>query len=251
MNKRTIFGININNITFEEAMENIRGYLSGETLKVIYTPNTEIVMAAKDDENLKSLINNGDMVTADGIGLIYAGKIKNKPIKERVTGFDLSMGILNIANENGYSLYLLGGKPGIGDLALENIKREYSGIKIVGNHHGYFQGSHNGNPAHMEELDLIKNINDNIPDIIFVGLGFPGQENWINSNRDKIKSKLIIGNGGVIDILAGNAKRAPDIFIKLGLEWFYRLLKEPSRIKRQMALPKFMIKVIFSKDVIN
>lgn len=251
MDKRTIFGVNIHNITFEEAIGNIKEYLKGDTLKVIYTPNTEIVMAAKDDEGLKLLINSGDMVTADGIGLIYAGKIKNKPIRERVTGFDLSMGILDIANDNGYSLYVLGGKPGVGDMATKNIGRDYSGIKIAGSHHGYFLGSHNGNPDHLEELDLIKDINDKDPDIIFVGLGFPGQENWINSNREKIKSKLIIGNGGVIDILAGNAKRAPDIFIKLGLEWFYRLCKEPSRIKRQMALPRFMINVIFSKDVIN
>lgn len=251
MGKRTIFGVCIDNISFEEAVENIKEYLEGETPKVIYTPNTEIVMAAKDDESLKNLINTGNMVTADGIGLIYAGKIKNKPIKERVTGYDLSMSILDIANQNKYSLYLLGGKPGVSELATKKIKSDYSGIKIAGEHHGYFKGSHNDHQGHQEELDIIEEINHVKPDIIFVGLGFPGQEKWIDSNRVKLKSKLIIGNGGVIDILAGNAKRAPDIFIKLGLEWFYRLLKEPSRIKRQIVLPKFMLKVIFSKDVIN
>lgn len=251
MNKRTIFGVDIHNITFEEAVEKIKEYLKGETLKVIYTPNTEIVMAAKENEGLKEIINNGDMITPDGIGLIYAGKIKNKIIKERVTGFDLSMSILDLANENGYSLYLLGGKPGVAELASENIKKDYNNIKLLGYHHGYFKGSHNGNPDSQEEISLIEDINKIKPDIIFLGLGFPGQEYWINSNRNKLKSKLIIGNGGVIDILAGNAKRAPDIFIKLGLEWFYRLIKEPSRIKRQIVLPKFMIKVIFSKDVIK
>lgn len=251
MNERTIFGIKIHNITFNEGLDNIKAYLNGENLKVIYTPNTEIVMAAKEDESLKNLINNGDMVTPDGIGLIYAGRLKGKPLKERVTGYDLSMGILDIANKSGYSLYLLGGKPGVGESAVENIKRDYKDIKISGHHHGYFKGSHNGNVSHQEEIDIIKDINDKNPDIIFVGLGFPGQELWINSNRDKIKAKLAIGNGGVIDILAGNSKRAPDIFIKLGLEWLYRLLKEPSRIKRQIALPKFMLKVIFSKDIIK
>lgn len=251
MDKRTIFGIEIDNISFEEAIEKIKGYLKSDRLKVIYTPNTEIVMAAKDNEDLKVLINKGDMVTADGIGLIYAGKIKNKPLKGRVTGFDLSMKILDIANQNGYSLYLLGGKPGVAELANEKIENDYRGVKISGHHHGYFKGSHNGNSGHQEELDLIKDINNSNTDIIFVGLGFPGQEKWIDNNRNKINAKLIIGNGGVIDILAGNSKRAPDIFIKLGLEWLYRLLKEPSRIKRQIVLPKFMLKVIFSKDVID
>lgn len=251
MDKRTIFGVEIDNVTFEEAIEKIKGYLKGEKLNVIYTPNTEIVMAAKDDESLKLLINNGDMVTADGIGLIYAGKIKNKPIKQRVTGFDLSMEMLEIANQNGYSLYLLGGKPGVSELASKKIEEDYKDINLSGHYHGYFKGSHNGNPGHQEEIALIDNINNANPDIIFVGLGFPGQEKWINANRNKISGKLIIGNGGVIDILAGNSKRAPDIFINLGLEWFYRLLKEPSRIKRQIVLPKFMLKVLFSKDVIR
>lgn len=251
MEKRTIFGVCIHNISFKEAVEHIREYLEGEKLKVIYTPNTEIVMAAKDDESLKNLINSANMITADGIGLIYAGKIKNKPIKERVTGYDLSMSILDIANEKGYSLYLLGGKPGVAELASERLRDEYRGIKIAGHHHGYFKGSHNDHQGHEEELAIIEEINRARADIVFVGLGFPGQEKWIASNREKLKSKLLIGNGGVIDILAGNAKRAPDIFIKLGLEWFYRLLKEPSRIKRQIVLPKFILKVIFSKDVIK
>lgn len=251
MEKRTIFGVEIDNINFEEAIEEIKSYLRGETLKVIYTPNTEIVMSAKDDENLKMLINSGDMITADGIGLIYAGKIKGKPLKQRVTGYDLSMGILDIANIEGYSLYLLGSKPGVAEIAAENIKNKYNNIDLVGNHNGYFKGSHNGNPNHPEELELIQDINEKKPDIIFVGLGFPGQENWIYNNKNKICGKLIIGNGGVIDILAGNSKRAPEIFIKLNLEWFYRLIKEPSRIKRQMAIPKFIFTVIFSKDVIK
>lgn len=251
MDTSTIFGIEIDNITFEEAIDKIGRYLKEDTLRVIYTPNTEIVMAAKEDEDLKSLINNGDMVTPDGIGLIYAAKIKRKPLKARVTGFDLSMGILEISDREHYNLYLLGGKDGVAKLASENIKDTYKGINISGYHHGYFKGSHNENQDNDEELKVVEEINSKNPDIIFVGLGFPGQENWISKNRHRLKGKIIIGNGGVMDILAGNSKRAPDIFIKLGLEWFYRLVKEPSRIKRQIALPKFMLKVLFSKDIIK
>lgn len=251
MSSIKIFGVKIHNTTLTETTELVKNYLLGNSLKVIYTPNTEIVMAAKDDNNLKNLINSGDLVIPDGIGLIYASRIKKKPLKERVTGFDTSIKLLDIANENGYSLYLLGGKDGVAKIAAENIRDKYPNINIAGFHHGFFKGSHLGLKDMEEEKRIIEEINNLNPDIIFVGLGFPKQEIWIDANKDKIKGKVIIGNGGVIDILSGNAKRAPEIYQKLGLEWFYRLIKNPSRIKRQTALPKFMIKVLLSKDVIQ
>lgn len=246
-----IFGVKIHNITFEEATKEVEKYLKGDTLKVIYTPNPEIVMGAKDDTRLKNLINDGDMITADGIGLIYASIIKKKPLKERVTGYHLSIKILEIANKNNYSIYLLGGKDGFAKMAAENIKKDYPNIKIAGYHHGYFKGSHSGNENHKEEIKIVNDINVADPDIIFLGLGFPNQENWIDAKKDKIKGRIIIGNGGVIDILSGNTKDTPEIYRKIGLEWLYRLVKNPSRIKRQMVIPKFMFKVIFGKDVVR
>lgn len=251
MDSIEIFGVRIDNITFEEATKKVKGYLKGNDLRVIYTPNPEIVMGAKDDSRLRELINSGDLITADGIGLIYASRIKKRPLKERVTGYHLSMKLLEIANENNYSLYLLGGKEGVAKAAAENIKVTYPNIEIAGYHHGYFKGSHTGNENHEDEISIIDDINSKDPDIIFLGLGFPKQENWINANKNKIKGKVIIGNGGVMDILSGNVKDTPEIYRKAGLEWLYRLMKEPSRIKRQMILPKFMIKVIFSKNVIK
>lgn len=246
-----IFGVKIDNISFDEATKEVEEYLKGDTLKVIYTPNPEIVMGAKDDRRLRDLINDGDMVTADGIGLIYASRIKKKPLKERVTGYHLSIKLLEIANENNYSIYLLGGKDGIANMAAVNITKDYPNVKIAGFHHGYFKGSHQGNENHEEEIRIIDDINKSNPDIIFLGLGFPNQENWIDANKDRIKGRLIIGNGGVIDILSGNTKDTPEIYRKVGLEWLYRLVKNPSRIKRQLVIPKFMFKVVFGKDVIR
>ncbi|MCK9443685.1 MAG: WecB/TagA/CpsF family glycosyltransferase [Tissierellaceae bacterium] len=246
-----IFGTKIYNITLEETLDKIREFINGESLKVIFTPNTEIVMAAKDDNVLRDIINQGDLIVPDGIGLIYASRIKKKPLKERVTGYDISMNMLNMADENSYSLYLLGGKEGIAQIAKDKIEEKYKHIKVAGYHHGYFKGSHNGYTDHDEENKIIDEINSKNPDIIFLGLGFPKQEIWIDANKSRLKGKVIIGNGGVIDVLSGNTKRAPEIFLKLNLEWFYRLIKEPSRIRRQMALPKFMFKVIFSKNVIK
>lgn len=251
MENREIFGVKINNTTLKEATELVETYLKSEKLNTIYTPNTEIVMVAKDDEKLKSLLNEGDLIIPDGIGLIYGARIKKKPLKERVTGFDLSINMLRIANENNYSIYLLGGKDGIAKAAADNIKTDYPKIKIAGFHHGYFKGIHTGDENHQDETKIIEEINSVNPDIIFVGLGFPKQEIWIDGNKDKIKARVIIGNGGVMDILSGNSKRAPEIYQKLGLEWLYRLIKEPSRIKRQMVLPKFVIKVLFTKDVVK
>ncbi|MDU5080366.1 WecB/TagA/CpsF family glycosyltransferase [Tissierella carlieri] len=251
MDSIEIFGVKIHNITFDEATKEMINYLRGSELKTIYTPNTEIVMGAKDNEQLKGLINEGDLITADGIGLIYASRIKKKPLKERVTGYYLTIKLLDIANENNYSVYLLGCEDGVAKAAAENIKKTYPNIRIAGYHHGYFKGTHNGCENHEEEIKVINDINSSNPDIIFVGLGFPKQENWIDTNKGNIKGKIIIGHGGVMNILAGNTKSTPKIFEKLGLEWFYRLVKEPSRIKRQIVLPKFMLKVLFSKDVIK
>lgn len=251
MDSIKIFGVKIHNTTLEDVTILLRQYLKGDKLSVIYTPNTEIVMAAKEDEDLKNLLNRADLIIPDGIGLIYGSRIKKKPLKERVTGFDTSMKLLDIANENSYSIFLLGGKEGVSKRASENIKSDYPNIKIAGYHNGYFKGSHLGIVDSHEEKEILETINEANPDIIFVGLGFPMQENWIDANKDRLNSRVIIGNGGVMDILAGNAKRAPEFYQKSGLEWLYRLMQNPSRIKRQMALPKFMLQILFGKDVIE
>lgn len=251
MEKISIFGINIDNITFYDATELVKEYLNGNTLKAICTPNTEIVMAAKNDPDIKKLINSYDLIIPDGIGLIYGSRMRKKPLKERVTGFDLSMKMLEIANKKGYSVFLLGGREGVAKKAGENIIKKYPNIKIAGVHNGYFKGSHNGYKDHEEEKKVIEMINYSKPDIIFVGLGFPKQEIWISENRQRIQGKVIIGNGGTMDILSGNAKRAPETFQRLGLEWLYRLIKEPSRIRRQMALPKFILSVLFNRESVQ
>ncbi|SHH51158.1 N-acetylglucosaminyldiphosphoundecaprenol N-acetyl-beta-D-mannosaminyltransferase [Caloranaerobacter azorensis DSM 13643] len=243
-----IMGIRINKVTLDSAVDKVHEFVNNGKTNVIYTPNTEIVMAARKDDELRNLLNEGDLNLPDGIGLVYASKIKKKPLKERVTGYDISIKIIEIANKEGLSLFLLGGRQGVALKACENIKEKYSNVKIAGFHHGYFKGTHTGYEGHREEMEVIKKINDAKPDILFVGFGAPRQEKWIHANKDKLNCKVIIGNGGTLDVLAGNVKRAPEIFQRLGLEWLYRLLKEPWRFKRQMVLPLFAILVLFSKD---
>lgn len=243
-----IFGVKIDKLTQKEVLTNIKSYLNGEVTRTIYTPNTEIVMEAKKDEKLKNILNDGDIVIPDGIGLIYASKIKKKSLPERVTGCDVSFEILNMANENGYSVFLLGGEEAVSKEAEKRIKENYPNIKLAGAQNGYFKGAHIGHPGHEEELSIVENINSSNADILFVGLGAPKQEIWINENKGKLNCKVIIGNGGTVDVIAGKANRAPKIYQKLGLEWLYRLMKDPKRIKRQMVIPVFILTILFSKE---
>lgn len=235
-----IFGIEIDNLSLDEVMEILKKELDKEGLFTIATPNTEIAMEGKNNKEYVNLINSFDLVVPDGIGLIYASKMRNLPLKERVTGFDISINLLKLGKEKPLDLYILGGKPGVSKKASENIEKEYPGISVVGHRNGYFNIE--------EEESIVFEINKTKPDIIFVGLGFPKQEDFIRRNKDKLEGKVIIGNGGVTDILAGENKRAPEIFIKLNLEWFYRLLQEPSRITRQIAIPKFIFNVLVNKN---
>lgn len=251
MDKVSIFGVNVFNINFKEAIDIVRGFLKEDKIHTIVTPNTEIVVDARDNAKLRDILNSADLSIADGIGLIYGSKMRGKPLKERVTGFDVSMELLNIAEEEGYSVYLLGTKPEVVEKAYENLKSTRPELNVIGYHHGYFKGTHLGMAGHDEEIEVIDEINRLKPDIIFLGLGYPKQELWIEENAKKLNSKLIIGNGGVIDIIAGKVKRAPDIFIKLNLEWFYRLISDPSRIKRQVAIPKFLISVMLDKNAVK
>ncbi|EOC99540.1 WecB/TagA/CpsF family glycosyltransferase [Caldisalinibacter kiritimatiensis] len=243
-----IMGVRVDKVTLNSAEREAKGYLKQNDTNVIYTPNTEIVMAAKKDNKLKRILNDGDLIVPDGIGLVYASRIKKKPLAERVTGYDLSIKLLEIANKNGYKLFLLGGKQGVAKEASEKIKKKYPNIKIAGYHHGYFKGTHIGYKGHDEEKKVIEQINSVNPDILFVGFGAPKQEIWIHNNKHDLNTKLIIGNGGTLDVLAGRVKRAPMIYQKLGLEWLYRLIKEPRRVKRQAVLPLFALKVLFSKN---
>jgi N-acetylglucosaminyldiphosphoundecaprenol N-acetyl-beta-D-mannosaminyltransferase len=186
-------------------------------------------------------------VTPDGIGLIYASKIRGFNLKERVTGFDISMNLLEISKTRKLNVFLLGGKKGVAKKAKDDLKiKGYN--NVVGENHGYFFKNEN---YELEEENIIKRINELKTDILFVGFGSPKQEKWIHKNYNKLNCKIIIGNGGTIDVLAGEINRAPEIYQKIGLEWLYRLIKDPKRIKRQIVIPKFLLKIILNKNSVT
>ncbi|MBU5268060.1 WecB/TagA/CpsF family glycosyltransferase [Virgibacillus proomii] len=204
----------------------------------VITANPEIVMRANKNRELMQHIQLATFVVADGIGIVKAAKILKQPLPERVTGYDTMIELLKIANNNSYKIFLLGAKQTTLKKAIDKINMEYPNIKIVGSQDGYFN---------WEENDISERIMQLKPDITFVALGSPKQENWIASNFSYFEHGIFIGVGGSFDVISGTVKRAPVLFQKLNLEWLYRLMKQPSRWKRMLVLPQFAIKIFKQK----
>jgi N-acetylglucosaminyldiphosphoundecaprenol N-acetyl-beta-D-mannosaminyltransferase len=229
-----ILGVRIDKVDMEGAFLRVCDFLKGDKPETVFTPNSEIIYMARNDEEFKNILNSSSLNTADGIGVVYASKILKNPISERVPGYDLAVKLLPYLNENKLKLYLFGGRAGVAEKARYNILCDYPDINICGTQNGYFNSSE----------EIIEKINKENPDVVFVCLGAPKQEKWIYDNKDKINCKVLMGIGGSLDVFAREAKRAPKIFIKLNIEWLYRLIKNPSRIGRMMALPKFGFAVL-------
>jgi N-acetylglucosaminyldiphosphoundecaprenol N-acetyl-beta-D-mannosaminyltransferase len=239
MDKINVLDVKFDNLDMKEAIEKCKGFLTQNESHLICTPNPELVMRAKKDNDFLNILNSSSLVIPDGIGIIMAGKILKTPLKERVAGFDLICNLLEIAKEGNVSFYFWGGKPGVAETAKKFLTEKYPNIKIVGTDDGYFD--------EKKEIEIIDRIKACHPDILLVGLGAPKQEKIINKYLNENIFKIAIGCGGSLDVLAGTVKRAPNIFIKLNLEWFYRLVTNPTRLKRMMVLPAFLLEVIKSK----
>lgn len=236
-----ILGIHFVNKSFDDVVAQLEEYIKSQQKAFIVTANPEIVMYADGHPEYKSIVQAADLVVPDGIGIVIASKILNNPIQERVAGFDLTVRLLELGNKRKWRIYLLGGKPETNQKAVENIRSNYPQLQIAGSHHGFFDWQ---DPTVTEEIKAAN------PNIVFVALGFPKQEKWIFENLPQFSKGLFIGVGGSIDVLAGEVKRAPLFWRRLNLEWFYRLLMQPTRWKRMLALPKFlgkMIKIKLSK----
>lgn len=238
-----VLGVNIDKISFAEALEKAKKLIDSEGVSMIFTPNPEIIMIASEDEYFKEILNSADICTPDGIGVVYAAKILKNPVKERVPGFELSKSLLEYAAKTGDGVFFFGAKPGVADKAKAKVEKMYPGLKVAGTHDGYFKPE--------DEAEIINQINESGAKILFVCLGAPKQEKWIYENRGKLKAGLCLGVGGTLDVLSGEAKRAPEIFLKLNLEWLYRIASNPSRWGRFFALPGFMLRVIREKRKIK
>ncbi|MFZ5988701.1 MAG: WecB/TagA/CpsF family glycosyltransferase [Bacillota bacterium] len=234
-----ILGIPVDNVTMEEAVNRVEEFLQSSEINTVYTPNAEIMMAAQRDPSLKKILCGANLLVPDGAGVVLASKILKPSLKERVAGFDLTKNLFNRASNKNVRFFFLGGKPGVAEEAAENLKKDNIRIEVVGIRDGYFPKG--------EEDQVINQINSSGADVLLVALGAPRQEKWIHENKKRLNVKVCIGVGGTFDVLAGKTKRAPEFFQKSGLEWLYRLYKEPWRFIRMLDLPRFILLVIANK----
>ena len=234
----TIFGLKIDNLTKKEAIEYVRRFLLDDSFHYIVTLNPEGVVIAHENEDFKRIVNQADLVVADGSWLIKASRFLNKGLKERIAGIDLLLDILKFCSENHIDVYLLGAKEEVVSKARENLEAMFSGISIVGFHSGYFD--YKGEDDIIEEIKRLK------PGFLVVGLGMPKQELWMSRHRD-LPVRLAIGVGGSFDVLSGMIPRAPRWMQSIGMEWLYRVIQDPKRFKRLVFIPRFFLLVLKSK----
>jgi N-acetylglucosaminyldiphosphoundecaprenol N-acetyl-beta-D-mannosaminyltransferase len=228
-----ILGVPVDNVTMQQAVDKLKTFLAEDNIHAIYTPNAEIMMSAQRDPALKNILVNADLLVADGAGVVLASKILKVNLPEKVSGIDLVKNSFNIKLDKKIKYFFFGSKPGIAELAAAHLIGEYKNIEVVGYRNGYFSSEDNE--------DIITQVNSSNADILLVALGAPKQEIWIHENKDKLKVKICIGVGGSLDVFAGAVNLAPDFFRRNGLEWLYRLYKEPWRYKRMLDLPRFVI----------
>ena len=231
--KETILGVDVSLKTYDDLTIDLFERMGEGKKSFVVAINPEKIMKAQEDAALRQLLNEADFQIPDGIGVILASRLKGGQIRSRVTGVDLMMNICQAATQQQKCIFLYGADPGVAVQAKEELEERLPGIQIVGTMDGY----------EKDEAKVLNTIRTAEPNILFVAMGSPKQEQWILKHKDTLPASVYQGVGGSFDVLAGNVRRAPKLFQKAGMEWFYRLLSQPSRAKRQLALPKFLASV--------
>lgn len=234
-----VLGVPVDCVTMNEAVDCTEDMVRRQQPSIILAVNPEKVIRAQQDRNLLDLLRSADLLIPDGIGVVIAARILGLGRPERVPGSELMPKLCERAASKGYTVFLFGASEEVNRQAVTILQDRYPGIRIVGSHHGYV--------TDKEMPIVIADINDCQPDLLFVALGSPHQELWMARYVPLLKVKVCQGVGGTFDVIAGRVKRAPLMFRAIHLEWFYRLLSQPSRIVRQTALPLFAYHVLKNK----
>lgn len=237
MEKENYLGVNVSPLNYEEIIADLRTRMEAGLQSTIIAVNPEKVMAAEKNEELRQLINSSTYQIPDGVGILLASKMKGGKISSRVTGVDMMDRLIRFAAEENHKVFLYGAKEEVVTTAKQKLEEKYPGLNISGYENGY----------EKDNEKIINNINASGAELLFVAMGSPKQELWIRENMGKLNVKVFQGVGGSFDVFSGKVQRAPLFFRKLGIEWLYRLLKEPTRFKRQLALPRFLMKILGAK----
>jgi len=238
--KVPILNIPISNTTKHQFIEEIVSNIQTNEAPIkVVTANPEIIMLAKENPHYEQLLLESDHVVADGIGVVIGAKMLDTPLQERIPGYELVHGFLENAASGHDTFYFYGGKPGIAEEAAKKAMELYPQAKIVGYSDGY--GVDGDGETVAQKIEALQ------PHHIFVALGAPKQEEWIAEHAHRFSHTIMMGVGGSFDVLSGQVNRAPKIFIKLNLEWFHRLITQPTRAKRMLKIPLFLREVKKSK----
>lgn len=276
MNKKNILGVGVTDATKKEVLEYVVKSIENFKKKLFFvTPNPEFLVLANKNQDFKNILNRADLASADGIGIIIAAKILGKSLKDRFTGVDLVESLCEEVARKPITVGFLGGRSNVAEKTAECLQKKYSGLKVVFAQEEW-PNEHSGRLPHVADDALLfsRGPADSFPpasapyslhskmravgspssvvtptkiDILFVAFGAPKQEMWISENLDKIPVKIAIGVGGAFDYISGKIPRAPGFIRQVGLEWLYRLIMQPWRVKRQLSLPKFIWLVLKEK----
>lgn len=237
--KKQLFGVNITVDNKESILQTICDYLQGKTKSspfVIVTPNPEQLVYAQKDEEFLKLLNRADIALPDGIGVVWAMKVVKNIVLTRITGIDFMSDLVRMANKNNWEIGLVGGRNGVEKKALAVLQSSYANL------HGWAL-----EPEEMDEKKLARHIVGSNTKIVFVGLGAPKQEQYIDVIKKHCGRVVLMAVGGSFDMIAGVTPRVSVWIQKIGLEWLLRLIKEPWRWRRQIVLISFLSLVFKEK----
>jgi len=223
----------------KETLAKIAEYIASGTPHLIITADASGIVQAQSDQYFQELFRTADLITPDSAGVLWAAKRFGTPLTERVSGVDIVQEVCRASADKGYRIYFLGAAPGVAELAAEKLRLKFPGCNIVGARHGYFP----------EESDTVvaQEVAESKPDVLFVAMGIPRQEKFIQSTSSIINAKVSMGVGGSFDVFSGKVKRAPILFQKMRMEWFWRLMLNPKKIGKVMLLPRFVGLVLRAK----
>ncbi|EOU1110678.1 WecB/TagA/CpsF family glycosyltransferase [Clostridium perfringens] len=237
MSRMNFLNTEIDNLTMNEALDRAEELIIKKKPSYVVTPNVDHIVKLEDDKEFQDVYKNADLILTDGMPLIWISKIKGNQIKEKISGSDFFPKLCERASEKGYSLFLLGAAEGVAAKAAKNLKEKYNGLNIVGT----YSPSYGFEKKDDEIKMIIEMVNKAKPDILAVGLGAPKQEKFLHKYRNDLNVPISLAIGASIDFEAGNINRAPKWMQNCGLEWFYRLCKEPKRMFKRYIIDDFKI----------
>ncbi len=234
-----ILGVRIDDVTYAEVGEHVADWLAGAGAHQIATVNPEFIMRAQRDPIFFATLQKTDLNVPDGIGVLYAARRLGRPLRERVAGVDLMRHLCGLAAQKSWRVFLLGAAPGVAEGAATQLCHEYPGLTIA--------GVYDGSPGRNERDEIVRRLRHAQPQLVFVAYGAPAQDIWLAENLaalTTVHGVVGMGVGGAFDFIVGTQRRAPVWMQRIGLEWFYRLVREPKRWRRQLALPQFAVLIM-------